>query len=80
MIPNKPLIPRADMIRCALCEDAPCDQACDRVKPASLLRSVWFTNEQCAAQRLPAENPCLLHARLPARLKPPFLRSTIRRI
>ncbi len=60
MIQNKPLIPRADMIRCALCENAPCDAACDRIKPASLLRSVWFMNEQCAAQRLPAENPCLL--------------------
>ena len=48
------------MIRCALCGKAPCDSACEKVKPASLLRSVWFQNEQAAAQRLPECNPCLI--------------------
>ena len=59
MIQNEPLIQRADMIRCVLCADAPCDTVCDSLRPASLLRSVWLRNEQTAAQRLPDENPCL---------------------
>ena len=60
MIHADPSITRSDMIRCALCSDAPCDSACEKVKPAGLLRSIWFRNEQTAAQRLPEENPCLL--------------------
>ena len=59
MIPIEPDIRRADMIQCVLCQSAPCDSACDKVNPAGLLRSVWFQNEQCAAQRLTAENSCL---------------------
>lgn len=59
MIQSAPMISRTDMIRCALCLDAPCDKACEKVKPAGLLRSVWFQNEQTAVQRLPEENPCL---------------------
>ena len=59
MIRNAPMIRRADMIRCALCKDAPCDAACDRLNPAELLRSLWFNNEQGAAWRLPEENPCM---------------------
>ena len=50
---------RADMLRCALCADAPCSAACGRLKPADLLRSIWFDNEKIAAARLPAENLCL---------------------
>ena len=52
-------ISRNDMIRCALCDQAPCDSACGKVNPAALLRSIWFGNDQIAAQRLPEENPCL---------------------
>ena len=59
MIRNEPSISRADMIRCALCDRPPCDEACNEVKPAALLRSIWFRNEQTAAQRLPETNPCL---------------------
>ena len=59
MILTEPLISRTDMIRCALCMNAPCDAACQRLQPSGLLRSVWFRNEQCAALRLPKENPCL---------------------
>ena len=59
MIQTTPMIFRSDMIRCALCADAPCDAACDKVKPADLLRSIWFHNEQGAALRLPEQNPCL---------------------
>ena len=60
MIQTEPGINRADMIRCALCGEAPCDTACDKVAPAALLRNIWFRNEQTAAQRLPEENPCLV--------------------
>ncbi len=59
MIKAESFISRADMIRCALCADAPCDAACGAVKPAGKLRSVWFRNEQGALNRLPEENLCL---------------------
>ena len=59
MIQNFPIIVRQDMIRCALCKDPPCDTVCEKVKPADLLRSIWFRNEQTAAQKLPEKNPCL---------------------
>ena len=64
MIRSDPSIPRADMIRCALCADAPCDKACPVLKPSELLRSIWFQNEQTAAQTLPETNPCLTCAAL----------------
>ncbi|MBR3164735.1 MAG: NAD-dependent dihydropyrimidine dehydrogenase subunit PreA [Lachnospiraceae bacterium] len=56
---TEPYIRRIEMIHCALCSSAPCDAACPAVKPAGLLRSIWFDNEQGAVSRLPAENPCL---------------------
>ena len=59
MIHNEPIIRRADMIHCALCGDAPCAAACDRLDPAALLRSIWFMNEQGAVNRAPGENPCV---------------------
>ena len=59
MIQTEQKIARSDMIRCALCGDAPCSTTCDKLNPADSLRSVWFLNEQCAAQRLPEQNPCL---------------------
>ena len=59
MIRNEPSISRADMIRCALCDRPPCDEVCSELKPAALLRSIWFRNEQGAAQHLPDVNPCL---------------------
>ena len=59
MIQATPAINRTDMIRCALCGDAPCNRGCGKLRPSRLLRSIWFGNEQTAAQRLPAENPCL---------------------
>ena len=52
-------IRRADMIRCALCEDAPCSAACGKLDVAGLLRSIWFDDEKVAAARLPEESPCL---------------------
>ncbi|MBQ6431121.1 MAG: NAD-dependent dihydropyrimidine dehydrogenase subunit PreA [Oscillospiraceae bacterium] len=53
------MIRREDMLHCALCKDAPCSLACERLDCAKLLRSIWFDNEDCAAAALPAENPCL---------------------
>ena len=58
MIRNEAFIRRADMVRCALCHDAPCDAACPELKPSALLRSIWFDNEQSAASGLPEDNPC----------------------
>ena len=52
-------IRRADMIRCALCEDAPCSAACGKLDVAGRLRSIWFDDEKVAAARLPEESPCL---------------------
>ncbi|MCR4591170.1 MAG: NAD-dependent dihydropyrimidine dehydrogenase subunit PreA [Lachnospiraceae bacterium] len=59
MLNTKQIISRSDMIRCALCADAPCDSACDKLKPSDLLRSIWFADEQTAAWRLPEVNPCI---------------------
>ena len=59
MISSESFISRSDMIRCVMCDQAPCDSACTRMNPAALLRNLWFQNEQIAAQRLSAENPCL---------------------
>ena len=50
---------RSDMLRCALCLDAPCTKACPNTEPAELLRSIWFDNEKGAASRLPDRNPCI---------------------
>ena len=49
---------RSDMLRCALCAEAPCSAACGRIDAAALLRSIWFDDERAAASRFPAENPC----------------------
>ena len=49
---------RSDMVRCALCSEAPCSSACGKLDPASLLRSIWFDNENTAAGKLPDDNPC----------------------
>ncbi|MBO7517464.1 MAG: NAD-dependent dihydropyrimidine dehydrogenase subunit PreA, partial [Spirochaetia bacterium] len=49
---------RSDMLRCALCHDAPCTAACGKLDPAGLLRSIWFDDEINAAASLPDINPC----------------------
>ena len=59
MIQREPILRRSDMIRCALCQDAPCGKACGALKLPGLLRSIWFENEQTAAAELPAQNPCI---------------------
>ena len=59
MIQTELRISRSDMIRCALCLNAPCDTVCSALNPSGLLRSIWFHNEQGAVSRLPEKNPCL---------------------
>ncbi len=49
---------RSDMLKCALCHDAPCTAACGKLDAAAALRSVWFDDEKAAASRLGADNPC----------------------
>lgn len=50
---------RTDMIRCALCTDAPCAAACGRLDCAGALRSIWFDNEDAASRRMPDPSPCV---------------------
>ncbi|MCR5551568.1 MAG: NAD-dependent dihydropyrimidine dehydrogenase subunit PreA [Oscillospiraceae bacterium] len=52
-------IMRSDMLRCALCADAPCSAACAKLDPAGLLRSIWFDDEKAAAARMTDSNPCM---------------------
>ncbi len=52
-------IMRSDMLRCALCADAPCSAACAKLDPAGLLRSIWFNVENAAAARMTDSNPCI---------------------
>ena len=37
---------RSDMLKCALCSDAPCSTACGKLNCAALLRSIWFDDEK----------------------------------
>lgn len=52
-------VKRSDMLDCQICYEAKCNQACSVLKPADLLRSIWFDNEDYAASCLPDLNPCL---------------------
>ena len=49
---------RNDMIRCAICHNALCTEACGKMDPAGLLRSIWLDNDNAAAARMPAVSPC----------------------
>ena len=49
---------RQDMLKCALCSDAPCSAVCRAIDPAALIRSIWFDDEKSAADRFPDVNPC----------------------
>ena len=51
-------IERKEMLRCALCGDAPCTKACGKIDCAAMLRSIWFDNEDGAAEKLPKVLPC----------------------
>ena len=49
---------RSDMLRCALCKDAPCTSECGKIDCAKMLRSIWLDNAAYAAACFPDENPC----------------------
>ena len=51
-------ITRSELLRCALCKDAPCTAACEALDPARILRSIWFDDEKTAAAGFPEHNPC----------------------
>ncbi len=40
------ILNRSDMLRCALCSDAPCSAVCAHLDCAALLRSIWFDDEK----------------------------------
>ena len=50
---------RSDMLRCVLCHEALCGNACGKIDTAGMLRSIWFGNEKAAASAFPAQNPCI---------------------
>ena len=68
---------RADILRCALCGDAPCGTACGKLDVASFLRSIWFDNEKRAALLLeedycggcaaPCETACVRPGKVPVK-------------
>ena len=49
---------RNDMLRCALCDNAPCRNACGKFDCAKALRSIWLDNEDSAARLMPDINVC----------------------
>ena len=51
-------ITRSELLRCVMCMDAPCTEACGTLDPARILRHLWFDNEKTAAAGFPNENPC----------------------
>ena len=51
-------ITRSELLRCTLCKDAPCTDACGVLDPARMLRRLWFDDEKTAAATFPDENPC----------------------
>ena len=56
---KKNIINRSDMISCALCMDAPCSSACRAIDPAKALFGIWMDDQDVAALRLKADNPCV---------------------
>lgn len=50
---------RKEMISCLLCKDAPCNKACNLVRPGDALRSIWFDNADVASLKIPEGNPCM---------------------
>ena len=52
-------IPKEEISRCLLCDNAVCSKACpDRLDPAGILRSIRFENLQGAAAWLNGTNKC----------------------
>ena len=53
---------RTDMLRCTLCQNAPCSSVCKKIDCASMLRSIWFDNEKTAASSPPSRDFINAHA------------------
>lgn len=51
-------ITRSELLRCALCKDAPCTAACEALDPARILCCLWFDDEKTAAAGFPEHIPC----------------------
>ena len=55
----QPNIKRRDMINCALCDNAPCDEACPyKLNPGEKLREIWLGGEHHAVSFLPETDDC----------------------
>lgn len=55
----QPNIKRRDMINCALCDNAPCDEACpSKINPGEKLREIWLGGEHHAVSFLPEADAC----------------------
>ena len=52
------MIKRTEMMSCLLCKDAPCSAACPKMDTGTILRHIWFDNEDVAALSLPGNDPC----------------------
>ena len=67
-------IPKEEISRCLLCDNAACSKACpDRLDPAGILRSIRFENLQGAAARLNGTNKC-------AKCSAPCEKACVRRV
>ncbi len=55
----RPNIKRQDMINCALCDNAPCDEACPaELSPGDKLRGIWLGGEHHVMSFLPEKDVC----------------------
>ena len=55
----QPNIKRRDMINCALCDNAPCNEACPaNINPGERLMEIWLGGEHHAVSFLPEQDAC----------------------
>ena len=44
---------------CLLCHNARCTEVCGKIEPGSIIRSLYFDNEDAVINRLDGNIPCL---------------------